>query len=287
MPRSYPAIHIRFTPEAEVALELRDRLLAGLDDFSPTALEEAAAVWRVFFESAASRDRALAWLRALGDDRLTADPVDVDDEDWARRSQADLQPVRVGQVIVSPPWCAEQARRSAGSDDLLAVVLPSTGFGTGHHASTRLCLALLQEIGVRDRRVLDIGTGSGVLAIAAAGLGAASVIAIDNDPDAIEAARENVGLNGYAGRVALQVADLEGLRIGPADIVVANLTGELLRREAPNVVRCAAAQADLVLSGVLAEERDGVVAAFEAAGTRLRAARTEDEWVGLLLVVPA
>ncbi len=279
----HPALEIRFTPEAQTALDLRDRLLGGLDDYSPTAVEEAPALWRVFFDSVPSRDRALAWLRQLRDTRIAAEPLEVDDEDWARRSQADLEPIRAGHVVVSPPWCVDRARQDAGHDDLLVVVLPSTGFGTGHHASTRLCLTLLQEIGVRGRTVLDIGTGSGVLAIAAAGLGAATVTGVDNDPDAVEAARENLALNAYATGVILQVADLEQVRVAPADIVLANLTGELLRRTAARIVACAAAGADLVLSGVLAEERDRVVAAFEDAGARLRTVEGEDEWVGLLL----
>jgi ribosomal protein L11 methyltransferase len=279
--RVFPAVEIRFTPEAETAFDLRDRLVAGLDDFQPTAIEESATLWRVFFDSRGSRDGALAWLRALGDARLTGEPLEVEDEDWARRSQAELGPVRAGRFVVTPPWCADAAREAARPDDLLIVVVPSTGFGTGHHASTRLCLELLQEVPVRGRTVLDIGTGSGVLAIAAARLGALSATAVDNDPDAIDAARENVALNGADRGVRLECADFRRLALPHAAIVIANLTGDLLRRAAPEVASRAAAGGHIILSGVLASEAAAVVAAFEAAGATLRARKTEDEWVGL------
>lgn len=281
MPRTCPALDIRFVPEAETALDLRDRLVAGLDDFQPTAIEEATTTWRVFFDSPDARDRALGWLRGLDDPRVAVEAIDVEDEDWARRSQADLRPIRVGRIVVAPPWSLEDARREAGVDDMLIVVVPSRGFGTGHHASTRLCLALLQEISVRGRSVLDIGTGSGVLALAAARMGASAVTAVDNDSDAIGAARENIALNGIDVPFRLQRADFRTLRDARADIVVANLTGNLLRRAAADVVGCLNPAGDVIVSGVLAEEQSGVVAAFESAGAKLRATKAEDEWVGL------
>lgn len=279
--KTHAALDIRFTPAAEEALDPRDRLAVGLDDFHPTAIEESATAWRVFFDSAASRDQALAWLRALGDPCMTGEPLEVDDEDWARRSQADLQPVRAGRFVITPPWCADEVHAASRPDDLVIVIVPSTGFGTGHHASTRLCLDLIQEIAVRGRSVLDVGTGSGVLAIAAARLGARAVVAVDNDPDAIGAARENLALNDAGPAVRLECADFRTLPLPPADLVVANLTGELLRRATADVVSRLKAGGDLIVSGVLAEEETSVVAAYERAAATLRARKTEDEWVGL------
>ena len=135
--------------------------------------------------------------------------VDVPDEEWARRSQANLTPVRIGHIVVAPPWLAPDPvppaydlqpvpNRIRHSADHLIVIDPSTGFGTGHHETTRLCLSLLQRIELFGRRVIDVGTGSGVLAIAAALLGASSVVALDEDPEALRNARENVARNNVA-----------------------------------------------------------------------------------------
>src|SRR6185295_15411863 len=191
------------------------------------------------------RDEAGATLQsAFGGHVLDLARLDVDDEDWARRSQADLKAITVGNIVVAPPWelrvpgCGVRDPGS-GSDPgsriadpgIVIVITPSMGFGTGHHATTRLCLALLQDTEVRGRRVLDVGTGSGVLAIAAAKLGAASVTAIDNDPDAIENARENIQANGVEDLVDLRVADLRHLAM-TAEVLVANLTGAVLTAHA-------------------------------------------------------
>ena len=146
-----------------------------------------------------------------------ATPLAIADEDWAARSQAGLKAVTVGGIIVAPPWDVP----------LTIVIQPSMGFGTGHHATTRLCLTALQRLNVRGREVLDVGTGSGVLAIAASRLGAAGVRAFDDDQDAIQAAWENLALNPGAV-VTMLVGDLRTLDLEPAHLVLANITGGML-----------------------------------------------------------
>ena len=139
-----------------------DLILAGADDYSPTAVEEHDGVLRIFFPTTELRDRAAAALRGT--------PVDIDDEDWAKRAQP-IAPITVGNITVVP-----EPRPITGHRSPITIVIPpSMGFGTGHHSTTRLCLAALQSIDVRGKFVLDVGTGSGLLAIAAAKLGAAVV----------------------------------------------------------------------------------------------------------------
>jgi ribosomal protein L11 methyltransferase len=136
------------------------------------------------------------------------------------------------------------------------------GFGTGHHATTRLCLEALQRLDISGRSVLDVGTGSGILAIAADRLGAARVSGIDVDPDAIQAARENLGHNPDVGDVEFDVADLSARPLPQADVVTANLTGSMLVSSASALSAAVRSGGSLILSGILAEERDDVVDAF-------------------------
>jgi ribosomal protein L11 methyltransferase len=158
---------------------------------------------------------------------------------------------------------------------------PSMGFGTGHHATTRLCLAALQALDLSNRSVLDVGTGSGVLVIAAARLGASSALGIDVDADAIQAATESLELNPEARGVSFEVADVRSASLSPADIVVANLTGALLARAARDLLRLVRAGGFLIVSGLLSEEREPVLGALD----RLQVEREqqEDGWLGITL----
>ncbi len=201
---SVPALDLfwRSGDDVDILCEL---LQATLDDFEPVAIHDCVTAdgWRVFFRCPDQRNRALdALVSTFGDRLATVHRVDVIDEGWARRSQANLKAIRVGRILVAPPWDATPL-----PSDLLVVIDPSTGFGTGHHETTRLCLRLMQEDGVAAH-VIDVGTGSGVLAIAAAKLGAASVTAFDEDPDALRNARENIDRNQVSDRVILQQLEL-------------------------------------------------------------------------------
>jgi ribosomal protein L11 methyltransferase len=260
MARSWPAIDVRNIPEL---------FEAALADYHVTAINDSDEAWRIFFHTVEERDRAAAGLRAEFSG-LAIEAVDVPDDDWAARSQASLRAIQIGRVIVAPPWDAPIA----------IVVQPSMGFGTGHHATTRLCLAALQQLDLRGKTVIDIGTGSGVLAMAASLLGAANVIAIDNDEDAVSAARENLGLNPRA-RVSLQVGDLRDAGPANADVVLANLTGALLVSAAPRLRQLTDSGGRLLLSGFVTREERDLLQAFEPLTVEHRA--QEDEWLCVTL----
>ena len=158
------------------------------------------------------------------------------------------------------------------------------GFGTGHHATTRLCLAALQETNVAGAFVLDVGTGSGILAIAAARLGASGALGIDSDADAIQSANENLALNPQAGIVRFALMNIADGSSPPhalprADIVMANLTGALLVRVAGSLLDAVNPGGTLIISGILADEEAAVRGAFSKASNMWR--QQEDEWVGL------
>lgn len=253
----YPALDLQFLDAPGPDPHLRERVYAVLDDFEPSAIheDESGDRWRVFFRTAALRDEAAAHLATAVSDRLlTTSALDVPDEDWARRSQENLRAIEIGRLIVAPPWDVPgQARRSRDvrlqPDVPVIVIEPSTGFGTGHHATTRLCLRLLQELDLRNARVIDIGTGSGVLALAAWKLGAADVVAVDNDPDALDNARANCARNGAGGAIEIICDDLGELRLAPADVLLANLTAAALVRHASSLVSLARPDGSLILSG--------------------------------------
>ena len=260
--KTWPALDIQ---------QADDLVHAFLIDFNLAAIDES----RFFFHDDADRDRAATALRASFPG-IDAQPVDVPDEDWAARSQAALRAIRVGNLTVAPPWDAEGV--GAGFSRPI-VIQPSMGFGTGHHATTRLCLAALQTVDILGCSMLDVGTGSGVLAIAAAVLGAAGALGIDCDGDAIQSARENLLLNPGAGTVSFAVIDLAAAPLPIADVVTANLTGALLVRSAGRLLDALRPGGTLIVSGILAHERDEVVSAFAPAAIVWE--QEEDGWVGL------
>jgi ribosomal protein L11 methyltransferase len=167
---------------------------------------------------------------------------------------------------------------------LTIVIAPSTGFGTGHHATTRMCLAALQTLDLSGRAVLDVGTGSGILAIAACALGAREAFGIDEDPDAIRAASENLALNPGVKGVVVGLGDLSREPLPAADVITANLTGALLQRTAATLLNALRPGGRLIVSGLLREERDDVLRAF-ARATIVWEER-EEEWTGLMFKTP-
>lgn len=269
--KQYPAIDVR--------TDSSDLLLAIVDDFGPTAVEERGPSVRVFFATPGDRDAARNALASTFD----ATPVDVDDEDWARRSQENLQPITVGRITVSPSPHPQSIRHPQSTilNTIDIIIVPSMGFGTGHHVTTRLCLAAMQAIDLTDREFLDVGTGSGVLAIAADRLGAARAAGIDCDADAIQSARENLDVNPDARHVTFEVRDLAARALPPADVVTANLTGALLIRAAAALRAAVRPGGTLILSGIQSHERDEVRQAF--ADEAVLWERDEDGWVGMTL----
>jgi len=262
---------------------IADLVLAETDEFRATAVESTHQGLRLFFTSADVRARAAQHLSDTMP-QCGVEPVDVPDEHWAERSQAALTAIHVGALTIAPPWDLPDNR--AG----VIIIQPSMGFGTGHHASTRLCLRLLQDAPITHASVLDVGTGSGVLAIAASKLGAASVVAIDFDPDAILSARECAELNDVSDVIEIRQADLEREALVPGEpfsLILANLTGGMLVRLAARLVHLSTPGGTLIVSGVTRDEEAAVTEALTAAGAALVTRLIEDldhEWVGLRFV---
>jgi ribosomal protein L11 methyltransferase len=279
--KPWPALDIH-VPSCDP--ELQDLVLAELDDFQPTAIQEPddASRLRAFFTSTESRDAAAHGLAASFGTHLFVESIAVEDEDWAARSQAQLRAITIGRIVVAPPWdCSGADPRTGRAPDPIIVIQPSMGFGTGHHATTRLMLKALQEVPVEDQTVIDIGCGSGVLAIAAMKLGARSALGVEIDPDALDNARENATLNDIGDRLRFELGDFRNMSLS-ANIVMANLTGALLERSGAALAAIVEPAGFLIVSGFMQTEKDGVVPPLEKI-LKMRALAQEDEWVCALL----
>lgn len=278
MPRLVPALELAF-PSLSLHPDLPDRVAVVLDDAGLAAVHEGGSdadpVWRVFLTDSSQSERVAAQLReAFGEHGCRVAVIEIEDEDWAARTQAHLTHVTVGRLVVAPPWDIPGA---LPHNTQLIVIPPSMGFGTGHHETTRLCLRLLQDLDLRRKRVVDVGTGSGVLAIAAFLLGAANVEGIDYDEDALTSARQSVAVNGLNGRVRLRAADIRTDRTAAADVVTANLTGALLVAVAPALASLADVGGALILSGFQPSEAAAVIDAF-APFARIESLILDGEW---------
>jgi ribosomal protein L11 methyltransferase len=284
---SSPALIIHLTAGHTAAA--RERLVALLSDYDLLAIHEddpaTPRTWTAHFGTADARAGALQAIGSIaGTEPLRVELADVEDDDWARRTQADLPAIRVGRIIVAPPWDLPTADLAAGA--LVVEIEPSRGFGTGHHQSTRLCLVLLQSHQLDSRTVIDVGTGSGVLAIAAAKLGAAFVSAFDADPDAVENARENIVTNRVAPTVEAHVRDLTEPGLPAADVVTANLTGTLLARHATELGALVKTGGSLIVAGFTIDEKRLVLDAFEASFALTQSAEEDDWWAFVLTRTP-
>jgi ribosomal protein L11 methyltransferase len=202
------------------------------------------------------------------------------DGNWAEAWREHFRPLPVGRrLLVAPPWDVPTC-----PGRIVTVIEPGRAFGTGHHESTAGCLEALEIIigaGV-PARAIDLGTGSGILAIAAARLGVGHTLAVDDDPDAVACAVRNAALNGVADRVAVVRADAATLIAEPAPLVMANLLTAAHVGLAAVYRRSVAAGGVLVLGGILDHEGPTAVAALAAQGFALEATRSIREWTTIV-----
>ncbi|HEV8670020.1 MAG TPA: 50S ribosomal protein L11 methyltransferase [Candidatus Limnocylindria bacterium] len=199
----------------------------------------------------------------------------VEDKDWLESWKAEFVPIRIGAFLVRPTWA------QATTDEAVELVLdPGMAFGTGLHPTTQQCLEALSTFPVDGKSLLDVGTGSGILAIAAAKRGASPVVAVDTDALAVDAARENATRNG----VAIPVGEGSAADVpGRFDVVVANIVSPVLQRIAPDLAARLAGGGTLLVAGISAPAESATRDAF--AHVRLQVLdRTErDDWVALAL----
>ena len=282
----------------EVVVDAGEEALEGLTNFlweqgAVGVVEEATADrpsrLRAFFPVTAGTDvltaRIDAYLEALRALGFRVGPrarlAPVADADWTAAWREHFRPVAVGHaLLVAPPW-----EIPAASDRLVLVIEPGRAFGTGHHGTTAGCLTLLEALVAAERpsRAIDLGTGSGILAIAAARLGVGRVLACDSDPDAVAATQTNAALNGVADRVRPIVGDAATLAAEPAPLVLANLLAAAHRALAERYARLVAPNGMLVAGGLLDAEGDDVAGALADHGFRRETTCRLEGWTSLAL----
>ncbi|NLW20557.1 MAG: 50S ribosomal protein L11 methyltransferase [Clostridiales bacterium] len=224
----------------------------------------------------------LAGILGTAAGRLELRSRQVRDEDWAENWKRYFKPLRVGRrLVVRPVW--ETYDRQP--HDLVIDMDPGMAFGTGTHETTRLCMEMI-EAHFAGGSALDIGTGSGILAIALARLGADQVLAVDLDPVAVKAARENIARNGLAQRIQVRQGDLTGGISGQQfNLVCANILADVILSLAPDVRPLLAAGGRFLASGIIRERARDVEDALTGLGFSLLDQRQEGEWVALLFGV--
>jgi ribosomal protein L11 methyltransferase len=200
------------------------------------------------------------------------------DVDWSERWREGLAPRVIGRLIVTPSWTAP-----AGSAAPVVIIDPETAFGTGEHGSTRTALALLDRYLAPGDRVIDLGSGSGILAIAAVKLGAARATAVELDPEVEPIALANIARNGVAGRVVALTGDAAALcpLLAPAELIVSNILRSVNITLLPVIRRSLVPGGTAIFAGMESGEREPFLAALAGAGFAPRDEIIDEAWWGV------
>jgi ribosomal protein L11 methyltransferase len=288
-----PASWLRITarsPSDETSALLAEGLLAC----GGTAIEERDGALISYIpldtDAVSAADGVRRTLREiLGAEPLQLEVDEVPEQDWLALWRAGLAPRHIGErIIVAPTW----SNVDDADGRIVIRIDPQMAFGTGEHASTRGVLRLMQRAVRTGDRVIDVGAGSAILAIAAVRLGAASALAVENDPDAMDNAAENVERNGVSAAVPLLCERVDDAFLarrgyGAFDGILANVLSGVLRPLLPAFHRALAPGGWAILSGILQEEADGMRSAALAAGFLIEAEDAEEQWWSVLLRLPA
>lgn len=259
----------------------RDELAAREDPTAPYVITAHIAETPGAAARLEATERALWHLQAFG--LRPVGPLrvrTVDDAEWTDAWKQHYVAQRIGRVVIVPSWADEPL-----AEDEVAITLdPGMAFGTGLHPTTRGCLALLQVVDPMPARVLDVGCGSGILALAALRLGAERAIGVDTDPLAVEATRANAERNGLGDRIEASVGALPSIAGDRYELVLANLVAAVLVDIAARLAAHLAPGGTLLASGIIEPRAAEVQDAMRDAGLHIVERRVDREWVSLRLV---
>jgi len=202
----------------------------------------------------------------------------IQEQDWNAQWESTIEPIRVtDRLVIAPSWKPV----TAGPRDVVLTIDPKMSFGTGYHETTRLILRLIDKYARKGYRVLDVGTGTGVLAIAAVKLGATHAIAIDNDAWAFANARENIARNEVEGLVEIRLGGLDTVTERDFDLIVANIQRNVIEEMLNDLAYMMNSTGRLLLSGLLLADSDAIHQSISTAGLRVLEEARENEWIAL------
>jgi len=215
--------------------------------------------------------------------KLTIEVGSIDDEDWAENWKSQYKPFRLGRnFVVKPTWEEFDAKDS----DIIIEIDPGMAFGSGTHETTGMCVALVEEYVKQGDKVIDVGTGTGILAIAAGKVGASDVLATDLDAMAVRVARENADLNDMHDIIRTREGDLLEAVDEVADVAVANIIADVIIMMAAPIMKHIRPGGIFICSGIARERQDEVIDALNAAGYQNLDIRNQGEWTAIASVRP-
>jgi len=258
----------------------------SFDDIPESDLKDDLKAYLPYDQEAKKKIRALKeYIRNLSRmfpelDRPTLQSTTITNPDWSEQWKKYFKPIRISRdIIVKPTWERYESR----GRDIVIDIDPGMAFGTGQHPSTWMCIVALEEI-IRQNRetatwnALDVGTGTGILAICGAKLGIRHITAVDLDPKAVEIAEKNIALNAVADRIEITNADVATLG-NSFDLIIANITANDLIRLQPHLTALMEEGGYLILSGIIDKDAQRVENVYRAGNISLHTAKTEKEWV--------
>jgi ribosomal protein L11 methyltransferase len=251
----------------------RERLVQMLMDGGAGAVQELGSALLTHLQEGEALDALCADLEREG---AMLERTALGEVDWSTRWVTRVGVQRIGRIAVAPPWVSDEIADA----EIPILIEPAMAFGTGEHETTRGVLSLMQSHVEPGAFVADLGSGSGVLAIAAAKLGAGRVVAIEMDPDAIGNSIENVEMNGVASQVTVLQGDAAALLplVAPVSLILANIISSVVIELSPMMARALPPGGKAVISGILVTEREHLLTSLAADGWVLESELREGEW---------
>ena len=278
-------VSLAVSPDAEEAVAALFETICGQPSSIYVDAESGAAEASVYLEKfePATRQALLQGVKQLRNEQIgvatSIKTQTVPKENWAESWKRHFKPISIGPLLIKPSW----SKKSPTKGQALVILDPGLSFGTGQHATTSFCLRQIVQCRRKSGRpsMLDIGTGSGILAISAAKLGYSRVVAFDFDPESVRVSRENARINKVGKVVKPDHRDLTRLPLKSHvryDLVCANLIYDLLLAESERILNRLKPDGNLVLAGILATQFPKVQSHYEKLGLKLVATKVEKEW---------